>query len=78
MSSSKALYFLDNNPAGSSIVALKIAEDGTLSDPVRTSTGGSGSIGLTADGPAQIDSLFSQDSVVVSGNNLFTINAGSK
>ncbi|KAK4464847.1 hypothetical protein QBC42DRAFT_344320 [Cladorrhinum samala] len=77
MSSSKALYFLDNNPAGSSIVALKIAEDGTLSDPVRTSTGGSGSIGLTADGPAQIDSLFSQDSVVVSGNNLFTINAGS-
>ncbi len=41
----RAAYFLDNNPAGSSIVALKIADDGTLSSPVRTLTGGKGLFG---------------------------------
>ncbi|KAK3984690.1 putative 3-carboxymuconate cyclase protein [Cladorrhinum sp. PSN332] len=76
-SSSKGLYFLDNNPSGSSIISLQIASDGTLSNPIRTPTGGNGSIGLTANGPAETDSLFSQDSVVVSGNHLFTVNAGS-
>ena len=45
---SRAAYFLDNNPAGASIVSLKIADDGTLSGPVRTSTGGTGLFGLTA------------------------------
>jgi hypothetical protein len=45
---SRAVYFLDNNPAGASIISLKIAEDGTLSDPVRTSTGGKGLLALTA------------------------------
>lgn len=44
----RAAYFLDNDPAGSSIVSLKIdINDGTLSDPVRTSTGGVGSYGFT-------------------------------
>ena len=43
-----AAYFLDNNPAGSSIVALAIGSDGKLSDPARTSTGGKGLFGLTA------------------------------
>ena len=42
-----AAYFLDNNPSGSSIVALAIGADGKLSDPVRTSTGGKGLFGLT-------------------------------
>lgn len=46
--SSRAAYFLDNNPAGSSIISLKIADDGTLSYPVRTSTGGKGLLALTA------------------------------
>lgn len=46
--SSRAAYFLDNNPAGSSIISLKIADDGTLKDPVRTPTGGNGLFGLTA------------------------------
>jgi hypothetical protein len=45
----RAAYFLKNDPAGSSIVSLKISlEDGTLSSPVLTSTGGKGLIGLTA------------------------------
>jgi hypothetical protein len=43
-----AAYFLDNNPAGSSIVALAIGADGQLSDPMRTATGGKGLYGLTA------------------------------
>ena len=48
----KALYFLDNNPAGASVVSLQLSDsDGTLSNPVRTSTGGVGLFGLTATGP---------------------------
>ncbi|KAK4230521.1 hypothetical protein QBC38DRAFT_29771 [Podospora fimiseda] len=79
-SSSSALYFLDNNPSNSSIVSLLISPDGTLSNPILHSTNGTGSIGLSAANngtPVETDSLFSQDSVVVSGTNLFTINAGS-
>lgn len=46
---SRAAYFLKNDPAGSSIISLKISDwDGTLSDPVETPTGGKGLIGLTA------------------------------
>ncbi len=47
-SDSRAAYFLENNPAGASIVSLNIAEDGTLSYPVKTSTGGKGLLALTA------------------------------
>ncbi|KAE9374242.1 hypothetical protein N431DRAFT_404788 [Stipitochalara longipes BDJ] len=81
--SSRAAYFLDNNPAGASIISLKIAEDGTLSNPVRTSTGGTGLLGLTAgtngSAPAAggADTLLTQDAVVVDGDYLFTVNAGS-
>ncbi|KAH6714828.1 hypothetical protein DL95DRAFT_310985 [Leptodontidium sp. 2 PMI_412] len=80
---SRAAYFLDNNPAGSSVISLKIAEDGTLSYPVRISTGGKGLLALTAGmngAPAAAggaDTLFTQDSVVVDGDYLFTVNAGS-
>jgi len=43
----RAAYFLDNNPAGASIVSLVISpEDGTLSSPVRTSTKGIGLMGV--------------------------------
>ncbi|RDL38388.1 Uncharacterized protein BP5553_02728 [Venustampulla echinocandica] len=80
----RAAYFLDNNPAGSSIIALKISsKDGTLSDPMRVSTGGKGlyAQGVSADGGPPVavgaDTLFSQDSVVVSANYLFTVNSGS-
>jgi hypothetical protein len=59
-SSDRVLYFLDNDPAGNSIVSVKISDrDGTLSSPVRTSTGGNGLPDLIA---------VSEDSVVVSGN----------
>ncbi|KAN0102801.1 hypothetical protein V8E51_011114 [Hyaloscypha variabilis] len=80
---SRAAYFLDNNPAGASIISLQIAEDGTLSNPVRTSTGGIGLFALTAgtNGTAAAaggaDTLFTQDSVLVDGDYLFTVNAGS-
>lgn len=72
---SRAAYFLDNNPAGSSIISLKISpDDGTLSNPIRTPTGGKGLFGLTASStggtPAAggADTLFTQDSVIVSQN----------
>lgn len=58
-SRNRATYFLENDPAGNSIISLKISEDGTLSSPVRTSTGGNGLSGLAVP---------SQDSIVVSGN----------
>ena len=55
--SHRTLYFQDNDPAGNAIIALKISqEDGTLSSPVKTPTGGKGLAGLVA---------ISQDSVVV-------------
>ncbi|KAL8724763.1 MAG: hypothetical protein Q9181_006686 [Wetmoreana brouardii] len=64
----RAAYFQDNDPAGNSIVALDIEpRNGTLSSPVRTSTGGKGLAGLGA---------VSQDSVVVSEDYLLTTNAG--
>ncbi|KAL8706557.1 MAG: hypothetical protein Q9201_000430 [Fulgogasparrea decipioides] len=64
----RAAYFQDNDPAGSSIVALEIEpRNGTLSSSVRTSTGGKGLAGLVA---------VSQDSVVVSQDYLFATNAG--
>lgn len=54
----RVAYFQDNDPAGNSIVALKIDPiDGTLSSPISTSTGGKGLAGLLA---------VSQDSVTVS------------
>lgn len=71
--SPRAAYFLDNNPEGSSIVSLAIAENGTLYNPVRTSTGGIGELNLVANAtgpaaPGPVDSLVSQNSVVVSGD----------
>ncbi|KAI1491181.1 hypothetical protein F5X96DRAFT_491061 [Biscogniauxia mediterranea] len=76
--SHKALYFLENNPAGANIVAVKVSsQDETLSDPVRIPTGGKGLIGLNSQGQAAVGTLFSQDAVVVSGNYLLTVNPGS-
>ncbi|KAI0108804.1 hypothetical protein F4776DRAFT_675026 [Hypoxylon sp. NC0597] len=73
----KALYFLDNNPFGASIVAVTLSDDGTLSAPKRTLFNGIGLLGKRANRPTNMDSLFSQDSVVVDGNTLFTISPGS-
>lgn len=50
--SNHAAYFLDNDPSGSSIIAMKIGStDGKLSDPVRISTGGKGLFGLAGSPP---------------------------
>ena len=58
--SKRAAYFLDNDESGNQLISLKVdSKDGTLSSPVRTSTGGTGLPNLIA---------VSQDSVVVSGN----------
>jgi hypothetical protein len=64
----KAVYFL-TNAANNSIVALKVAADGTLSDGSITSTGGAGMSGVDSTGaPAAPDSLFSQGALKVAGN----------
>lgn len=64
----EVVYFLDNDPAGCSIVALQ-AEGQTLVNPVKTSTGGLGAHGENAQGvPNMADSTFSQGIVVVDGN----------
>lgn len=62
----RAAYILDNDPAGASVISMKIGvDDGLLSSPVRTRTGGNGLYGKNAKGDAGPDSLFSQDAVVV-------------
>ena len=67
-SNAKAIYFL-TNAANNSIVALKVASDGTLSDGSVTATGGAGLSGVDSTGtPAAPDSLFSQGALKVAGN----------
>jgi hypothetical protein len=65
----KAIYFITND-ACNSVVALKVAVDGTLSDGSITSTGGAGMNGLLAatGGVAAPDALFSQGAVKVAGH----------
>lgn len=63
----KAIYFI-TNAANNSIVALKVAADGTLSDGSITATGGAGMQGIVDGAPAAPDSLFSQGAVKVAGN----------
>ncbi|KAL8792823.1 MAG: hypothetical protein Q9195_004552 [Heterodermia aff. obscurata] len=75
----RAAYILSNNPEGNQVLALSISTvDGTVSKPVLTPTGGNGLLGLTVDGPAGPDGLFSQGAVVVSQDYLFTVNPGSR
>lgn len=82
----RAAYFLDNDPSGASVVSLNILSNGTLSNPVRTFSKGNGSYGKWVvtnppppdnSGYSGPDSLFSADAIVVSGNLLFVVNAGS-
>jgi len=70
----KAIYFITNN-ACNSVVALKVAADGTLSDGSITGTGGAGmnAIDSATGGPAAPDALFSQGAVKVAGNVSETI-----
>ncbi|KAG6355312.1 hypothetical protein INS49_003273 [Diaporthe citri] len=76
----KAIYMLSNQ-ASNSVVAVPIAEDGTLNEAggSSTNTGGSGANGVdgSTNQPAMPDPLFSQSALTVAGNNLFAVNAGS-
>ena len=66
---SRVAYLLGNKPEGNVLLSLAIGvDDGLLSSPVQTSTGGKGLIGVTNGQPNAADSLFSQDAVVVSQN----------
>jgi hypothetical protein len=73
-----AFYFMTNDPSQNLVVASQINADGTLLPVNAVATGGAGGSG-TVDPPAaeHADSLFTQDSVKVSKNMLFAVNAGS-
>ncbi|KAK2601436.1 hypothetical protein N8I77_010885 [Diaporthe amygdali] len=76
----KAIYMLSNQ-ASNSVVAVPIANDGSLdaAGSSSTSTGGCGANGVDGETnqPAAPDALFSQSALTVAGNNLFAVNAGS-
>ena len=81
----RALYTLSIDPSGDKILALSLnAQNGQVSEPSLTSTGGNGLRGLNigppfgaAGSPGGPDALFSQGAVKVSQNYLFTVNSGS-
>ncbi|RGP78286.1 3-carboxymuconate cyclase [Fusarium longipes] len=75
--SNGALYFLDSDPNGASVISLSIGSNGMLGEPVKTCTNGNGMIGMNVNGSVTADPLFSQGSIIVDGNLLFTVNAGS-
>ena len=63
----RAAYLLSNNGGGDNVLALSISvDDGTVSNPVLTFTGGNGLLGNTANGTAVPDGLFGQGAVIVS------------
>ncbi|KZT33634.1 hypothetical protein SISSUDRAFT_1065978 [Sistotremastrum suecicum HHB10207 ss-3] len=72
-----AVYFINNDGNANKIIAHEIQQDGTLKFGASTWAGGRGSHGNEAPAPNGPDALFSQGAVKVSGNHLFTINAGS-
>ena len=75
----KAVYFLNNDPAGNAVVAMRVAADGTLSDGSTTPTGGKGGSGIEGKTkhPAAPAALFSQSALKVEGNMMVAVNAGS-
>lgn len=75
----KAMYFLSNDPAGNSVVAMKVATDGKLSDGSITPTGGKGMSGIDGktNKTAVLDGLFSQSALKVEGNMMVAVNPGS-
>ncbi|MCJ1308120.1 hypothetical protein MMC25_001772 [Agyrium rufum] len=75
-----AVYFASNDPAGNEIYALKVASDGTLQDGNTYVTGGAGGSLLVPGSSTELserDGLSSSHSVIVSGDQLFVVNAGS-
>ncbi|CAK7210468.1 hypothetical protein SEUCBS140593_000834 [Sporothrix eucalyptigena] len=76
----KAIY-ITSNTAQNSIVAVPIAQNGSLivNQGSSTATGGSGASGITASSGAAAgpDSLFSQSAIALAGQYLFAVNPGS-
>ncbi|KAI4092004.1 MAG: hypothetical protein L6R37_007642 [Teloschistes peruensis] len=75
----RALYLMTNDPAGNSIIALKVNQDGTLTDGSLTPTGGKGQscIDQRVNRTSYPDGLFSQSAVDVKSNTLVAVNPGS-
>ncbi|KAL8832658.1 MAG: hypothetical protein Q9170_004798 [Blastenia crenularia] len=75
----KAIYFISNNPAGNSIIAMKVGADGTLSEGSSTPTGGKGASAIDGmtNQTAGPDALFSQSALKVEGHMLIAVNPGS-
>ena len=75
----KVIYFMSNDAFGNSIVAMKVAADGTLLDGSITATGGKGMSGI--DGMTNLsagpDALFSQSALKVEGTMILAVNPGS-
>ena len=63
-----ALYFLNNDPSGASVVAMTVNDGCAGGEVVMTSTGGMGALGTDGDGPLAEDALGSQGSVRVYDN----------
>ena len=61
------VYVLGNSPAGNAVLAYTRAADGSLSGPVSYPTGGTGTGG----------GLGSQGSLILDGDDLYAVNAGS-
>ncbi|KAK2749738.1 hypothetical protein FQN55_002974 [Onygenales sp. PD_40] len=73
----KAVYFTSNNKRNS-VVALKVNEDGTLSEGSVALTEGHGGQAINANGePNGPDALTSQHALAVSEDILVSVNAGS-
>lgn len=60
-----AIYILNNDPRGASIIAATVSRNGTFSSPTNTSTGGKGLSGVTGPGQPNVGGLFGSNSVVV-------------
>lgn len=70
----QALYFLDNDPSGGSMVSMHLHSNGSLSQPKRFSTQGYGAIAtyFTTGEDFPLDGTLSQGAVIVR-NNVGTI-----
>ncbi|KAI4253524.1 MAG: hypothetical protein LQ352_003636 [Teloschistes flavicans] len=75
----RVLYLMTNDPAGNSIIALKVNHDGTLTDGSITPTGGKGlsCIDQRVNRISYPDGLFSQSAVDLKCNTLVAVNPGS-
>ncbi|KEF54629.1 uncharacterized protein A1O9_09071 [Exophiala aquamarina CBS 119918] len=73
-----AIFFLTNDQTNA-VVAIPIGADGKLSGGTVTGTGGAGSnsINGNTNEPASPDPLIGQSAIVVAGQNVFAVNAGS-